>query len=151
MIVRALIILLSLVGLWDALYFTFAYYGRVKKSRWVPEILCAREGSNCVTVVQTPYARVFGVPNSLLGAIYYVTLIAWSIFGVASGTDLYFHLTDFILNPLSLFILASAITVVLGFYLIYSLIYKLHTHCPLCYTAHAINLALLVLLVLASS
>ena len=150
MIVRALIILLSLVGLWDALYFTFAYYGRVKKSCWVPEILCAREGSNCVTVVQTPYARVFGVPNSLLGIIYYVSLIAWSILDRSPAADIHFRATYYVLNPVKLLIVASAITVVLGFYLIYSLIYKLHTHCPLCYSAHAINLALLALLILAT-
>src|SRR5437870_8366808 len=78
------IVVLSLIGLWNAFYFTFAYYGRVKKARWVPAALCARERSNCVTVVQTPYARVFGVPNSLLGIIYYLLMIvsafkSWSI------------------------------------------------------------------------
>ena len=70
------ICVLSLAGLADSLYFTFAYYGRIRKARWVPEILCAREGSSCVTVVQTPYARVFGVPNSLLGILYYMAVIA---------------------------------------------------------------------------
>ena len=49
---------------------------------------------------------------------------------------------------LHILILASAATVVLGFYLIYSLNYKLHTHCPLCYAGHAINATLLVLLIL---
>src|SRR5712691_6467817 len=78
MVYRIAIVVLSLVGLANALYFTFAYYGRIKKARWVPEILCAREGSSCVTVVQTPYARVFGVPNSLLGIIYYAVLILWT-------------------------------------------------------------------------
>src|SRR5271157_3984485 len=77
--VPILICTLSLAGLTDALYFTFAYYGRIEKARWVPEILCAREGSNCVTVVQTPYARVFGVPNSLLGIVYYLLLILWAV------------------------------------------------------------------------
>ena len=77
---RLSIVLLSLGGLADALYFTLAYYGRIRKARWVPEILCAREGSNCVTVVRTPYARVFGVPNSLLGVVYYVLLMVWIMF-----------------------------------------------------------------------
>ncbi len=69
---RLFIVLLSLAGLADALYFTLAYYGRIRKARWVPEILCARDGSSCVTVVRTPYARVFGVPNSILGIVYYL-------------------------------------------------------------------------------
>ena len=80
-ILRTLVILLSLAGWLDALYFTFAYYGRIKKARWVPEILCAREGSSCVTVVQTPYARVFGLPNSLLGLLYYALLMGWVMGG----------------------------------------------------------------------
>src|SRR5215471_13454294 len=79
MLVRVVVAVLALAGLADAFYFTFAYYGRIKKARWVPEILCAREGSNCVTVVHTPYARVFGVPNSLLGVLYYLLLILWAV------------------------------------------------------------------------
>ena len=49
-----LVVALSLAGLADALYFTFAYYGRVKKARWVPEALCAKQGSSCLAVVRRP-------------------------------------------------------------------------------------------------
>jgi uncharacterized membrane protein len=135
--IRVLVAVLALAGLADSFYFTFAYYGRIKKARWVPEILCAREGSNCVTVVQTPYARVFGVPNSLLGMVYYLLLILWAVATPripAVGWAL---------------IVASAGTVVLGFYLIYSLRRKLYIDCPLCYAAHGINALLLVFLILA--
>ncbi len=145
-IVPALIVILSLAGLVNALYFTFAYYGRVKKARWIPEVLCAREGSNCVTVVQTPYARVFGVPNSLLGVFYYLILIGWALappyLAVRWGAG-----TIPVLFLSWALIAVSAGTVLLGFYLIYALRRKLHTHCPLCYTGHAINAALLVLLI----
>ncbi len=138
MLIRAVIAVLALAGLADAFYFTFAYYGRIKKARWVPEILCAREGSNCVTVVQTPYARVLGVPNSLLGIVYYLLVIVWALAGPVIPTMGW------------ALIGASAATVVLGFYLIYSLRHKLYIDCPLCYTAHAINAVLLVLLILAN-
>jgi len=145
-IIRSLIAVLSLVGLANALYFTFAYYGRIKKARWVPEILCAREGSSCVTVVQTPYARVFGVPNSLLGIAYYLYLIGWIFTGLLFGPMV---MVDSRAVPASNLVLiaASAVTVLLGFYLIYALRRKLHTHCPLCYLGHAINATLLALLV----
>ena len=136
--IALLTFLLALAGLADALYFTFAYYGRIKKARWVPEILCAREGSSCVTVVQTPYARVFGVPNSLLGAFFYIGVAGWTLAGgIAAARWLVWVL-----------IAANAVAVALGFYLIYALRRILHTDCPLCYTAHAINAALLVLLIL---
>jgi len=133
----AAIVTLALVGLVISLYFTFAYYGRVKKARWVPEILCAREGSSCLTVVQTPYARVFGVPNSLLGIAFYFAVAGWTLAGgIAAARWLIWVLMA-----------ASAVAVVLGFHLIYVLRRLLHTDCPLCYTAHAINAALLVLLI----
>ncbi len=135
MLLRLLILVLAVAGLIDALYFTFAYYGRVRRARWVPEVLCAREGSTCVTVVQTPYARVFGAPNSLLGVVYYLLVIARAL----AGRPEWEHADFFV-------ILVSATTVVLGFYLIYALRRKLHTNCPMCYTAHGINLALLALL-----
>jgi uncharacterized membrane protein len=146
---RLFILLLSLGGLADALYFTLAYYGRIRKARWVPEIFCAREDSSCVTVVRTPYARVFGVPNSLLGVFYYVLLVVWIGF-VPRHVSILGH----ILRPsetLGLLLLGVSLsTVILGFYLIYALRRVLHTHCPLCYAAHAINLILFVLLVLVS-
>ncbi len=150
--IRLLICLLSLAGLADSLHFTFAYYGRIKKARWVPEILCAREGSNCVTVVQTPYARVFGPPNSLFGIAYYLLLIAGAVWDWSYGVNLYIHLTHFVLPlGLALLILASAVTLILGFYLIYALRRRLHVDCPLCYTAHAINATLFVLLIVLAT
>jgi uncharacterized membrane protein len=152
MLLRALIIVLALAGLAEALYFTFAYYGRIKKARWVPEILCAREGSNCVTVVQTPYARVFGVPNSLLGIVYYVVLVIGACMGWSYGFGLTLHFAGFAIPfAFAVVILISGGTAVLGFYLIYALRRKLHIDCPLCYTAHAINAVLFVLLIALAS
>ena len=149
MILRLFIVLLSLVGLADSLYFTFAYYGRIRKARWVPETFCAREGSSCVTVVRTPYARVFGIPNSLLGILYYVALLAWIGFAPR-----HLNISGHIFRSfetVGLWLLgASLLTVLLGFYLVYALRRVLGVHCPLCYAAHAINVALFVLLILAS-
>jgi len=149
MVARIVIVILSLVGLANALYFTFAYYGRIKKARWVPEILCAREGSSCVTVVQTPYARVFGVPNSLLGIIYYLLLIVWAITGISLGPLVSIGARDVPLSVLGL-IGASVVTVLTGFYLIYALRRKLHTHCPMCYLGHSINATLFILLLVVT-
>jgi uncharacterized membrane protein len=148
-LLRPLLVVLSLVGLADALYFTLAYYGRVRKARWVPEVLCAREGSSCVTVLQSSYARFFGAPNSLLGVIYYGVLIVWDLgypwprFAFVGWSELLVYLSFS-----NLLVLASVVTVGLGFYLVYALRRKLHVDCPLCYAAHAINAALLVLLIM---
>ena len=149
MILRLIFALLSLAGLADSLYFTFAYYGRIRKARWVPEVLCAREDSSCVTVVRTPYARVFGIPNSLLGILYYLCLLVWIGF-----LPRHLNISGQIFRPfetMGLWLLgASLLTVLLGFYLVFALRRILGVDCPLCYAAHAINLALLVLLILIS-
>ena len=146
-----LIFFLSIAGLADAFYFTFAYYGRVRKLRWIPIVLCAREGSSCVTVVKTPYARVFGVPNSLLGIFYYVFLMYWTAAGMPVGFDVGLGDRYRLIRIAWPLITASALTVVLGFYLVYALRRKLYVDCPLCYAAHAINLGLFVLLILSLS
>ena len=144
--IETFIVALSLAGLVISLYFTFAYYGRVKKSRWIPEILCAREGSSCVTVVQTPYACVLGIPNSVLGIMYYLLVIPRALIGFDIPSR---YEGGYQLVWPALFVLpASLATVLFGFYLIYALRRKLHINCPLCYTAHAINVVLLVLILL---
>ena len=149
MILRLCIVLLSLGGLADALYFTLAYYGRIRKARWVPEIFCPREGSSCVTVVRTPYARLFGVPNSVLGIVYYMLILLW--IGLVPRHLIILKHVFRPFEALGLSLLgASLCTVVLGFYLIYVLRRVLYTHCLLCYAAHAVNTVLLVLLILVS-
>ncbi|HUZ45617.1 MAG TPA: vitamin K epoxide reductase family protein [Terriglobia bacterium] len=149
MIWRGLIVTLSLAGLADALYFTFAYYGRVKKARWVPEVLCAQEGSSCLAVVRTAYGNVFGVPNSLLGILYDLLLIAWAVGGQAMGLEFHLGTRSYLIMFGDILLAASSVTVALGFYLVFALRRILHADCPLCYAAHAINLALLALLIVA--
>lgn len=149
MIVRTAVIALSLAGLADALYFTFAYYGRVRNSRWVPQALCAREGSSCVSVVRTPYGSVFGVPNSLLGIVYYGLLILWGVSWQPVSFGFRLGMTYFSISFTNLLIATAAATVALGFYLVFALRRVLHIDCPFCYAAHAINLAILVLLIIS--
>jgi uncharacterized membrane protein len=149
LILRGSVIALSILGLADALYFTFAYYGRVRQSRWVPQVLCAREGSSCVTVVRTPYGSVFGVPNSLLGILYYGLLILWAVAGQSASLTVRISMTSCMITFTGLLIAAGSVTVALGFYLVFALRRILRIDCPLCYAAHAINMLLLVLLVIA--
>jgi uncharacterized membrane protein len=149
-ILGILVVLLSLAGLGDAVYFTLAFYGRVQNARWVPEILCAREGSSCVTVVKTEYARVFGWPNSLFGIGYYLTLIGWTFIPLNWLDAMDYHVPAVSFLVRFLLTAASAVTVALGAYLVYALREKLHVDCPLCYAAHAINAVLMVLVILTA-
>ena len=115
----------------------------------MPRILCAREGSSCVTVVRTPYARVFGSRIRCLGILYYLCLLVWIGF-----VPRHLSISGQIFRPfetVGLWLLgASLLTVMLGFYLVYALRRALGVDCPLCYAAHAVNVALFVLLILIS-
>ncbi len=132
-------IILSLGGLINATYFTLAFYGWIGASRLVPRSLCRTDESDCLSVIRTPYARIFGLPNSVLGMGFYLSLLA----GIQFGGDQ---------AAIRMVLLAlSGIVFLVGLYLIYALRVHLRARCPLCYLAHGINAAILVLLGIGSS
>ncbi len=142
------IFLLSLLGFLDALYFTLAYYGRLRSVKWIPQILCAKEKSTCVTVLRTRYAQLAGIPNSVLGIAYYLYMMNWAASSCPVGYEFSLGGGYHILNIGWILILVSSLTVASGFYLIWALRKKLRVHCRLCYAAHAINFVLFVMVLL---
>ena len=124
------IALLAGVGLVVATYFTAIAYNWIRPdTRWVPSF-CRMGEQTCALVVFAPAARVFGVPNSLLGQVFYVGLLAATLAGWLEGT------------VLRVFLGISGVTVGLGLYLSYQLLVVLRIACPLCFTAHGVNLML---------
>jgi uncharacterized membrane protein len=133
---------ISLTGLWAALTMTGAYYGWWRGPvLLVPERLCSPRVGGCLDILATPYARLFGPPNSALGILYYLLLIALSITGLG-----------WLAPParLALTILAWGV-VLFSVYLAWSLIFRLRTNCVLCFLSHILNLAIALLLALAPS
>jgi uncharacterized membrane protein len=125
---------LATVGLYIAAYFTLVYYGVVRANTKLMPNVCQLEERTCQTVLGTKYARVFGVPNSLLGVLYYLAvivllLVGWTAGLIATAT-----------------IAAAWFTVALGIFLAYSLFFIIKIPCPLCLTGHTINLLIAVLL-----
>lgn len=83
------------------------------------------------SIVQTPRAKLFGgLPNALFGALYYPALsaAAWS------GHS----------NVLYAAIACSALAAATSAYLGYSLLFVTKRSCPFCWTAHAVNWALVI-------
>ena len=116
MVVRAVITLLCGVGLYTSLFM-------LRKSR-----RAARGEIRGPSVVKTPRAHLFGVPNSLLGTIYYP--------GAGrrrSGSCTAPARAAVVLLRRSLF--AAATSVVLA----YSLLFVTRRECPYCWTSHAVN------------
>lgn len=126
------------VGAWIAVYFTLVTYRIVPPdARWVPAF-CRMDEETCAAVIDSEYARVFRVPNSLLGLGWYGAATGAGLAGLAGGTV-----------PLCpTFVLVALVTVVVSVYLAWSLLFRLETHCPLCYTSHLLNGGLLVAFVL---
>lgn len=128
------VIVLATIGFYIAAYFTLVYYGRlVPDTRFMPSV-CRLEERTCQTVLNTRSARVFGVPNSLLGALYYAAVIVIISGGRAGG----------VIG--AAVVIVSWITVALGCYLIYALFFIIRIPCPLCLAGHTINLLLALLL-----
>ncbi len=118
MIVRVVITICCGVGLYVSLFM-------LRKSQ-----RAARGELKGPSVVKTPRAHVFGIPNSLMGSIYYPALAAavWLIHGVVAQA------------VLLLVALGAACTSVA---LAYSLLYITRRECPYCWTSHVMNWALL--------
>ena len=130
---------LALAGLTIATYFTaIALRWITPDARWIPTF-CQMDNTTCASIIFTPSACVFGPPNSLLGQIYYVTLL------IAIGLD---WLID--VRVWRVFVATSLVTIGLAVYLSYTLLVTLKVPCPLCFTSHGINTVIFGLLLLNS-
>ncbi|MEE9225544.1 MAG: vitamin K epoxide reductase family protein [Bacteroidota bacterium] len=128
--------LLAAFGFLVSLYFTLVYYKlMVPDAKFVPSI-CQLSEETCWTILSTREARVLGVPNFLLGLIYYLGLITLGAFGLIHASTPGFEA----LMTISLF------TVLLGVYLTYSLLSKLRVVCVLCIASHVINVFIAMIL-----
>jgi uncharacterized membrane protein len=120
MLLRGVITLLCGVGLYTSLFM-------LDKSR-----RAARGEIEGPSVVKTPRAHLFGVPNSLLGSLYYpaLALAVWFVRG---------RLATIVL--LAAVVLAAATSAVLA----YSLLFVTRRECPYCWASHAVNWVLLLI------
>ncbi len=127
------IAVLSSIGFLIALYFTLVYRRLMPPdATFIPRV-CRIESGACASLLSTPDAHLFKVPNFYPGLLFYA-----AVFTFAVSPD--WH------NPLHEFmIVASGIALLSSLYLSYSLFAKLKIVCVLCYTSHAINLLLFIL------
>ena len=123
--IELLLVSCAFAGLSIALYFSLVYYRVIEAdNRWIPSF-CRMEKGACMRILDTPEAKVLGVPNSVLGVLYYLAILLVPISSFET-----------------LFLIASILSVGLGMYLVRALVARLKVHCPLCYTAHGINLVI---------
>ena len=139
MMTALLLTALSTAGLLVATYFTAVAYRWVRPDvRWVPAF-CRMDEQTCATIVFTPQAHLFGLPNSVFGQAFYIAVLLGAQFG-------------WVLSPGPLrgaYLGVSLLTVCIGVYLSYVLLFTLRVPCPLCFTSHGINLAVCAIVAFA--
>ncbi len=112
---------LASVGFALSSYFTLAYYGWIE-AHALPAAFCRREERSCLTILQTPYARVFGPPNSLLGLFFYALVGAVAVFSLTGAPPAWLWQVSFG---------GAVLAVGLAPYLIWALVAQLKTWCRL--------------------
>lgn len=112
---------LALAGAALSTYFTLAYYGWIDASA-LPAAFCRRDERSCLTILETPYARLFGVPNSLMGLLLYLLILTVAALALRGAPPPGLWWTAF---------LGTAVSVALAPYLIWALVARLHTWCRL--------------------
>jgi uncharacterized membrane protein len=86
------------------------------------------------SVVKSPRSKLFaGLPNALFGVIYYVAVVAVTWLAHAR---IFFVLAE----------LAALFAAGTSIYLAYSLLFVTKKECPYCWTAHAVNWSLALVL-----
>ena len=119
---------LALLGLIDASYLTFKHFEG-------GEVACGIiPGVDCDVVLGSMYSEIFGIPLSLLGALYYLTVL---VLGIA-----YLKRRKNVL--LQLLFGVTAIGFLTSLYLIYIQAFVLNAYCPFCMISALTSIILFV-------
>lgn len=134
---------LCLLGLWISFYFTgVSYHWFPPNVKWIPRF-CQLKESSCQLVLETPRAKLFGIPNSVFGIVLYAYLALLFLPVPLKGTGTFWGTGTLFWN---LAVVATALAGLRSLYLAYSLIFVTKVPCPLCFTSHVINLILFIYL-----
>ena len=126
---NAIALLASVVGLYASVYFTLVYYGTVRaNSKLVPQF-CRMEEDGCMQLLHHRDARLFGLPNSLLGVVFYAMVIVVLVFEP---------------NGIVWIRYAAWLAVAVSVYLLYSLFVIVKVPCPVCLIAHVMNIIIAI-------
>ena len=118
---------MAFVGGAFSFYFNAVYKRKISPQQfWIPNI-CQLDESNCTSIVDTKYGRIFGASNAQLG-FYFLFGYGLILIGVALE----------IVNP-SIALYLSILTILLGIYLVFGLV-ELKASCPICISVHLLNL-----------
>jgi uncharacterized membrane protein len=124
LVLRAGIVILCLVGLYVSSFMLRKY------------IRAQRGQLNEPSVVTSPRAKIVGVPNAMIGLVYYALMLLLSPF--------LSHTYPMVIYAALITALAAAVS---SLYLAYSLLFVTRMPCRYCWTGHVINWSLLGLVI----
>ncbi|HJM68554.1 MAG TPA: vitamin K epoxide reductase family protein [Candidatus Babeliales bacterium] len=120
-----IIVSVAVVGIILCLY-GFAIEQKVGKDKRYKPVCDLSAGISCSKAIKSKYGKFFGVSNTLVGMVYYLTIVFLQYFNLSALT---FYLTLF----------GACASIVLAFILYV----RIKTLCLLCTTAYVINFVLL--------
>ena len=123
-----MILALSAAGLLIAAYVLYSQKSGKKMACMI--------GKNCDLVTTSPYAKTFGVDNSVMGVLFYSFLIAYSALALPVPAIL----------PLALSVVASAFSI----YLVYLQFFVIKELCDYCILSALVNWGLTAALLLSN-
>lgn len=126
------LLMLAVLGALDALYFVAVTYRWVAPDTRMVPTFCRMEAGACARIVDTRWARVFGLPNAVYGLAWYVFVAFVALTDLAGGSE----------GWCLILIAGAAATVAVSVLLFWSLVWRLKTPCPLCFFGHGINVAI---------
>ena len=118
-------------GILISLYFLGIWKGLFKAHpALVPKRLCTQK--TCSSLLETTYAKFFfDIPNFELGILYYFLVFNTTFFVLP-----YWLTVTYLVISIMVFLFSA--------YLFYVLVHKLKTPCALCFTAHFLNMIIMV-------
>jgi uncharacterized membrane protein len=130
--VNLILVLTGAAGLGIALIFTLARFGHNFAGTMLLPAFCRLDDKSCGSIVFHPDASLLGVPNSILGLLFYGLAL---IVGFGIGPPIF----------ATVLLYTGWCGVAMALYLAYSLIVKIKVKCVLCFTGHVLTLVITLL------
>ncbi len=108
----------------------FIWYKKAKRQRLVCPL-----GEDCNKVINGEYSAMFGVPNELLGIVYYTFVLLASLLGVIGITSIGIPLAPLV-------IITAAVAASFGIFLLGVQAFFIKSWCTYCITSSTISVAI---------
>jgi uncharacterized membrane protein len=132
-IVDALLAVCAAAGFAISFHFLMLHARRIDPGDARLPRVCRWERGDCERVLGHPDARLVGVPNAVPGLVYFTALLLGAAGVLPAGAWAWLEV-------------AAWAAVAAGVYLTYSLFRRVRVRCALCLASHALNLAILLLI-----